>query len=252
MTIKKVIVLTCTLLAATTAHAEPQAGEVWKEPKTGMEFVWAPAGCFQMGGKQESVAEPVHQVCVKGFWIGRYEVTQAQFQQVMESNPSKFRGANNPVDQVKWQDAKLFAEEMGYVTGTKVRLPSEAEWEYACRAGGAHDSFCGGGGRLERMAWYRGNSGETPHPVGQRAANDWGLYDMSGNVQEWVADDYHKSYKSAPTDGSAWLGGGENGSWKYVLRGCGFDSSAEWCGAGHRNGAGEKAANGIRLVRVLP
>ncbi len=237
---------------------EPNAGTLWTEPKTGMIFSWLPSGCFQMGGDGDKDEQPVHKVCVKGFWMGRYEVTQSQYQQVMGKNPSHFGGSNHPVENVSWDDASSFAEEMSYSTGTKVRLPSEAEWEYACRAGGVHEKFCGGGGRLERMAWFSDNSsspvnpsGET-HPVGALSSNDWDLYDMSGNVWEWVADEYHDSYKGAPTDGSVWKGGG-NG--KRVLRGGSWSSVAQNARAAIRYGIGPVIRNeysGFRLARTLP
>ena len=208
------------VFATGQACAGPAASTVWTEPQTGMEFVWVPTGCFNMGSSNESETEqPVHKVCLKGFWMGRYEVTQAQYQQIMGNNPSQFRGSNNPVEQVNWDDAKGFAEEMSSRTGTKVRLPSEAEWEYACNAGGAHEIYCGPGRKSDRLGWDDGNSGQRTHPVGQLAANDWGLYDMSGNVWEWTEDCWNDSYNGAPADGSAWQSGDcsrrviRSGSW---------------------------------------
>lgn len=202
--------------------SEPAAGTPWTEPKAEMGFVWIPSGCFQMGSSDGDKSErPVHKVCVKGFWMGRYEVTQAQYQKIMGNNPSIFKGSDNPVEMVSWENAKNFAEKMSTSTGTNVNLPSEAQWEYACRAGGAHEAYCGGG-RIDQIAWYEGNSSKTTHTIGQLAPNDWGLYDMTGNVNEWVADTYHDSYNGAPTDGSAWVQGGmaryavmRGGSWKY-------------------------------------
>lgn len=250
--------LTVAVLAACVSTAvfaegkrEPAAGTSWTEPRTGMEFVWIPTGCFQMGSSEGDKDEnPVHKVCVKGFWMGKYEVTQGQYQQVMGNNPSKFQGSNRPVEMVDWSNAKVMAEEMSYSTGTKVRLPTEAEWEYACRAGGAHETYCGGGGRPDRLAWYNGNSDQQTHPVGQLAANDWGLYDMSGNVWEWVSDTYHDSYNGAPADGSAW-GGGE----KRVLRGGSLINVAQSARAANRSydvPAERDARFGFRLARTLP
>lgn len=193
------------VLTCGKTYAEPAAGTVWTEPSTRMEFVWVPTGCFNMGSRDGYDNEkPVHKVCIKGFWMAKYEVTQAQYQQVMGGNPSYFKGPNNPVDQVTVEDAANFIEEMGNSTGTKVKLPSEAEWEYACRAGGAHEKFCGSGASPDRLAWYKNNSGSTTHPVGQLAANDWGLYDMSGNVSEWTRDCGHENYLDAPADDSEW------------------------------------------------
>jgi len=138
------ILLTLVLLPCGETLAEPVAGTPWTEPKTGMQFVWIPTGCFEMGGIEET-AKPIHKVCVKGFWMGRYEVTQAQYKQVMGEYPSSIRASNNPVETIAFEDAGEFAEEMSRRTGTSVRLPSEAEWEYACRAGGSHKKYCGEG-----------------------------------------------------------------------------------------------------------
>ena len=185
--------------------SEPAAGTLWTETSTGIEFVWVPSGCFKMGGDKYQNEQPAHKVYVKGFWMGRYEITQAQYQQVMGNNPSKFQALNNPIENVTWDDAMDFVEEMGFITGTKVRLPSEAEWEYACRAGGAHRKYCGPGLNPGKIAWFKGNSKETIHPVGKLAPNDWGLFDMSGNAEEWTQDCEHGDYKGAPTNGDAWL-----------------------------------------------
>jgi formylglycine-generating enzyme required for sulfatase activity len=232
-------------------RSEPAAGTAWREPKTDMIFVWIPSGCFQMGSnKGEQDEMPVHKVCVKGFWIGKYEVTQGQYQRVMGNNPSKFRGDNNPVEMVSWQEANVMAEDMSNISGIKVSLPSEAQWEYACRAGGAHENHCGGDVRHNRMAWYGEHfqSGST-HPVGHKAPNAWGLYDMSGNVWERVADTYHENYNDAPADGSAW-GGGEN----RVLRGGSWGSVAENLRASYRfiDPARRGEYYGFRLARILP
>ena len=234
------------------ARDEPAAGSTWIENKTGMEFVWIPSGCFQMGSSAgEARAQPVHRVCVKGFYLGKYEVTQAQYQQVMGKNPSYFQGANNPVEQVSWDDTQNFMEEIRYTTtSNKLRLPSEAEWEYACRAGGQHETYCGGG-RVDRFAWYNENSGKTTHPVGQLAANAFGLYDMNGNVWEWVQDVSYTSYQGAPTDGSAWEGSGE----MRVLRGgswFGSPQNGRAASRGNNSPAVRNSSIGFRLARTLP
>jgi formylglycine-generating enzyme required for sulfatase activity len=213
------------------AWAEPAAGAKWVEPKTGMEFVWVPTGCFNMGGDNE-YEQPFHRVCLKGFWMGKYEVTQGQYQSMMKVNPSNFSGKNNPVERVNLDDAYNFVDEMSYLTGTKVKLPSEAEWEYACRAGSAHERFCGGGGKPERVGWYKWNSQRSTHPVGQLAANDWGLYDMSGNVWEWTHDCWNENYEGAPTDGSAWRAANCTG---HVLRGGSWLSYQNTLNAAYRN-----------------
>ena len=196
----------------------PSPGTVVKN-SIGMEFAYVPAGSFQMGSNDPKVidAEPVHQVAfAKGFYMGRYEVTQAQWQKVMGSNPSmdKSCGENCPVDKVSWNDAQEFIKKLNAMNdGYTYSLPSEAEWEYACRAGTTGDYA----GDLNSMAWNKDNSDGKLHPVGQKQPNAWGLYDMHGNVSEYVMDDYHRDYNGAPPDGSAWLGGGDAN--KRIFRG---------------------------------
>jgi formylglycine-generating enzyme required for sulfatase activity len=197
-----------------------------QSPKTvvqngnGMEFAAIPAGSFQMGSDSYSDESPVHQVTfASGFYLGRYEVTQAQWQKVMGNNPSpdKSCGENCPVEKVSWDDTQEFIKKLNAMNdGYTYRLPSEAEWEYGCRAGTTGKDV----GDLDAMAWYGKNSDDKMHPVGKKQPNAWGLYDMQGNVLEWVMDNYHGDFRGAPTDGSAWLTGGEtnkrmyrNGSW---------------------------------------
>ena len=186
--------------------------------QAGMELMWIQPGSFMMGSTSgDSDEKPVHQVTIsQPFYIGRYEVTQAQWQQVMGDNPSAFKdcGGNCPVEYVSWDDAQNFINKLNESSdGFKYRLPTEAEWEYACRAGTTGDYA----GDLSETAWYSENSGGKPHAVGQKQLNAWGLADMHGNVWEWCQDWYHETYYGAPSDGSAWLSGGEQ---KYrVLRG---------------------------------
>ena len=158
-------------------------------------------------------------------------MTQAQWQAEIGSNPSNFKGDNLPVEQVSWLDAQEFIRRLNSRRdGFTYRLPTEAEWEYACRAGTSGDYA----GSIDAMGWYYENSGDArlngewnfdkfkannnrTHPVGQKQPNAWGLYDMHGNLWEWCEDWYHENYNGAPSDGSAWLSGGEQ---KYrVLRG---------------------------------
>jgi len=202
--------------------AEPPAGSAWIDPTTGMEFVYLPGGCFNMGAADGSGDEqPLHRVCVKGFYIGRYEVTQAQYKQLVDRNPSHFKGPNRPVEQVNWDDARNMVVEMSAVSGHKYRLPTEAEWEYACRAGGQHDPFCGTGG-ANQLAWFEGNSAGQTHDVGQKRPNAWGIYDMSGNVWEWTQDCWHPDYSGAPKDGSAWVSGEDTDCSRRISRGGGW------------------------------
>jgi formylglycine-generating enzyme required for sulfatase activity len=189
----------------------------------GMELVYAPAGSFMMGSERGDANEkPVHQVTIReGFYIGRYEVTQAQWRRVMGSNSAAFKGDNFPVDEISWEDAQDFIRSLNTTNdGYKYRLPSEAEWEYACRAGSGDEQA----GNLDSIAWYENNSEGTTHPVGQKLPNGFGLYDMLGNVWEWCEDNYHSSYNGAPSNGSPWLIGGyatrmvRGGSWRMSSR----------------------------------
>lgn len=184
-----------------------------------LELVLIRAGSFTMGSTNGDADEkPVHQVTIsQAFYIGRYEVTQAQWQSVMGSNPSYFRdcGGNCPLEQVSWNDAQNFINKLNENNdGFGYRLPTEGEWEYACRAGTTGEYA----GDLDSMAWYSANSGGKTHLVGTKQPNGFGLYDMHGNVWEWCEDWYHPSYDGAPGDGSAWLSGGDQ--WHpRVLRG---------------------------------
>jgi formylglycine-generating enzyme required for sulfatase activity len=187
----------------------------------GPEMVVIPAGSFRMGdlnGGGGNDEKPVHRVTIpRAFAVGKYEVTQAEWRALMGSNPSHFKGDRNPVESVSWIDAQDFVRRLGTKTGRQYRLLTEAEWEYATRAGTVTKWSCGNTeGCLGGVAWYAGNSGKRTHPVGQKGANGFGLYDMHGNVWEWV-EDCKQSYSSTPTDGSAKTG--PNSCRKRVLRG---------------------------------
>ena len=217
---------------ASQAWAEQSAGTVWTEPTTGMKFVWVPGGCFRMGAGDNRSEMPIHEVCVRGFWLGRHEVTQREYEQIVGSNPSYFKEDDRPAEQVSWDEANAFAAQIGKKIGSLIRLPSEAEWEYACRAGGQHDAFCGQG-QVVNLGWFGSNSGTRTHPVEQKQANAWGLYDMSGNVSEWVLDCWHADYAGAPTDGSAWMGNGACG--QRVSRGGAWFDSVPFLHAAYRS-----------------
>ena len=206
----------------------------------GMEFVLIPVGEFKMGspsgeGGRDDDEGPLHTVNIeKAYYLGKYEVTQKQWREVMGNNPSRFKGDDLPVERVSWNDVQEFIEKLNEKEGTiKYRLPSEAEWEYAARAGTTtRYSFGDSESRLGEYAWYDDNSGSKTHTVGQKKPNPWGLYDMHGNVWEWTQDWYHSDYKGAPTDGSAWeIGGGSN----RVFRGGSWDREAQACRLAYRN-----------------
>jgi len=212
---------------------------------SGIELVYVPPGRFLMGVEKRRADSrsrtpdelPVHKVTIRrGFHIGKYEVTQAQWKAVMgataarqrdKANPSwrmAGEGDDYPVYYVNWDEAQEFIHRLNSrADGFTYRLPSEAEWEYACRAGST-DAFASQPGPLDAMGWWNDNSGGQAHPVGQKRPNAFGLYDMHGNVWEWCQDNYHESYVGAPKDGSAWLGGGSTnrvmrgGSWDYDSR----------------------------------
>ena len=160
------------------------------------QFVLVAAGRFGMGSETGDADErPVHQVTIsRAFYLQKTEVTQAQWQAVMGTNPSSFTacGPSCPVERVSWDDVQQFIERLNQATGLQYRLPTEAEWEYAARAGTTGDY--GGTGVLSQMGWTSENSGNTLHPVGHKQANAWGLHDMHGNVWEWVQDWYDAGY----------------------------------------------------------
>jgi formylglycine-generating enzyme required for sulfatase activity len=156
----------------------------------GMKFVWIDPGSFQMGSTTRALEErPVHEVTLsKGFYLQATEVTQAQWEAVMGTNPSHFKGPDRPVDSASWDDAQEFLGKLNAMEkDTRYRLPTEAEWEYACRASGQEPDEAP---NLDEVAWWEKNSGSETHPVAQKKPNAWGLYDMRGNVWEWVQDWY--------------------------------------------------------------
>jgi len=170
-----------------------------------LDMVTLPAGSFMMGSPAsdpdaKSDEKPQHQVKLKSFSIGQYPVTQEQYQAVMGNNSSNFKNnPKNPVEMVSWNEAQEFCKKLSQLTGKKYRLPTEAEWEYACRAGTQTRFYFGDdAAKLGDYGWYYQNSGSKTHSVGQKKPNDWGLYDMSGNVWEWCEDPYHDSYANKP------------------------------------------------------
>jgi formylglycine-generating enzyme required for sulfatase activity len=185
-------------------------------------MIAVPAGSFKMGSNDARVAEePVHLVNIRAFEMAETEVTQQQWQAVMGANPAKFKGCDNcPVEQVSWDDVQTYLKKLNIRTGKQYRLPTEAEWEYACRSGGKNERYCGGNKR-DKFSWDLRNSDKKPHEVKQRDPNGLGLYDMSGNVFEWTQDCWNANYEGAPTNGSAWLSGNCK---ERVLRGGSWNS----------------------------
>ena len=212
---------------------DPAPGTTWTEPNTGMEFVWVPEGCYQMGCVDSSNCdEHPHKVCVDGFWIGQYEVTQNEWRQLMGNNPSRFDyGTNYPVENVSWNDCQEFIDKLNSRSGHTFRLPTEAEWEYAARSGGKKQRYSGCDFKssivcsVNTVAWYSGNSNYQTHAVGTKEPNDLGIYDMSGNVREWCSDWYSVNYyynspknnPQGPSSGSARVVRGGNWSGKDYM-----------------------------------
>jgi formylglycine-generating enzyme required for sulfatase activity len=173
--------------------------------------------------------KPVHEVCVDDFWMGKYEVTQAQWQQIMGNNPSRFAGSlDYPVENISYDDVQTFISMLNRKEGSDAyNLPTEAEWEYAAR-GGSIMTYCFGSdpGRLKQYAWYSDNSGNSTHPVGQLTPNAYGLHDMHGNVWEWCQDRYDQMYYfNSPSHNPRGPLSGLNrvvrgGSWGYDARYC--------------------------------
>jgi formylglycine-generating enzyme required for sulfatase activity len=220
-------------------------------------MVSIPGGTLQMGSTDNTFGwamydTPVHEVTLAGFEIGAYEVTQAQYAAVMGTNPSYYQGPgteNNPVEMVNWYEAREFCTQLSAQTGRTFTLPSEAQWEYACRAGSTTlYSFGDDDGQLGNYAWYGANSNGITHPVGTKLPNVWGLYDMHGNVLEWCLDSWHSDYTGAPTDGSAWEP--ETGPTRMVRGGC-FAMEAWLCRSAIRLNAYTESPSFTRGFRVV-
>jgi formylglycine-generating enzyme required for sulfatase activity len=266
--------------------AKPVIGSRFKDA-FGLEFVWIPPGTFKMGSsKRGNDEKPIHDVTIReGFYMSRNEVTQGEWQSIMATSVIQQRDKTNPVgalrgvgDQypmyyVSWTDAQEFIKRLNQKsTSYTYRLPTEAEWEYACRGGVADDY----NGAPDETSWYANNSGRQridaaeiwrtdqinyvkrivdngnqTHPVGQKQPNGFGLYDMNGNVWEWCEDLYHWGYAGAPLDATAWLSNGEKDS--RVLRGGSWDFNATFLSSTTRSGLAQETRGnyfGFRLVAV--
>ena len=210
-----------------------------------LEMVSIPGGSFKMGSplgekNRRDSESPQHEVTVPAYFMGKYQVTQEQYQQVMGKNPSHFKGNKRPVEMVSWNDAVEFCKKLSQKTGRTYRLPSEAEWEYACRAG-TTTPFHFGETITGELANYRaseiyvsepkGEYRKETTPVGQFPPNAFGLYDMHGNVWEWCQDTWHESYEGAPKDGSAWM---DNDNRYRLLRGGSWLNNPGNCRSAYR------------------
>ena len=200
-----------------------------------LEFVDIPVGSFMMGDNNgDDDEKPSHLVNIKAFKMSKYPITQAQYKTVMGNNPSYFQGDDtSPVENISWNDAKDFCEKLSQIIEKTVQLPTESQWEYACRAGGnGKYGFGYSASQLGKYAWTDNNSEGKTHPVGQKSANKWGLHDMHGNVWEWCEDVWHDNYNGAPNDGSAWVSGGEES--QRILRGGSWNISISLCRSANR------------------
>ena len=201
----------------------------------------------EQGNDAYEYERPAHQVTLSDYYIGRYEVTQKEWQAVMGDNPSKFYGDNLPVDYVSWNDCQDFINKLNQLTGLKFRLPTEAEWEFAARGGKQSKGYkYSGSDNAKNIAWYEKNSGSKPHQVGTKEPNELGIYDMSGNVGEWCGDWYGRYSSSAQTNPT----GPSSGSYR-VLRGGSWDNNAWYCRVSNRINRYPSSRYGINGFRVV-
>ena len=219
-----------------------------------IEMVRVEAGTFVMGATPEmkdpyDLEKPTHQVTLTNdYYIGKYEVTQALWQAVMDNNPSYFKGDNLPVEQVSWKDCQKFISKLNRITSKKFRLPTEAEWEYTARGGKKSQGYqYSGSNNISDVAWYGDNSDNKTHSVGSKRANELGIYDMNGNVGEWCQDRYGKYRSSSQVNPT-----GANGGSDRVVRGGGLRGTARFCRSSFRNdNIPDRRANSLGLRLVL-
>ena len=253
--------------------APPPAVRTFTTP-SGVEMAVLPAGEFVMGGEGDDDERPAHKVRLPAFCMDRAEVTQGSYESLMGANPSRFKGPDRPVESLAWSSAAKYCNVRSRKDGLRpcydprtlacdfeadgYRLPTEAEWEYACRAGGAGE-YCFGSApaALGEWAWSKENSGGATHPVGRKKPNAWGLFDVHGNVAEWCQDCYSpRAYNDAPADNPRGPASGEN----RVLRGGSWKSKPERCRSAARDNVSPGLADacfgydayGFRCVRKAP
>ena len=201
-----------------------------------MNFVFVKGGTFQMGSNKGGNDEkPIHSVTIDDFYIGKYEVTQKEWKAVMDSNPSRFKGDNLPVECVSWNDVQEFLKKLNAKTIMKYRLPTEAEWEYAAKGGAStmlsNQYEYSGSDKIDDVAWYGANSGGRTHQVGTKQPNELGVYDMSGNIWEWCSDWYDSDYYFvSPSKNPQGSSSGSN----HVDRGGSWNSNDSSCRAAYR------------------
>ena len=214
------------------------------------EMVLVKGGTFKMGSNESDDEKPIHTVTVGDFYIGKYEVTQKEWEALMGSNPSQFKGANLPVENVNWNDIQEYIQKLNSKTGKKYRLPTEAEWEYAARGGNQEQKYkYSGSNSIDEVAWYDGNSNRQTHEVGQKQPNELGIYDMSGNVWEWCSDWYDANYyKNSPSKNPQ----GPSSGGSRVLRGGSWYDFDNYCRSSYRSYSYPDYRNynlGFRLVQ---
>ena len=202
-----------------------------------MKMLYVEGGTFTMGATSEQGSDaesdenPAHSVQLDSYYISATEVTQAQWQAVMGTNPSYFKGSNRPVENVSWHDAQAFCRELSNITGKTYLLPTEAQWEYAARGGNkSRQNKYSGSYAIDAVAWYTDNSGGATHDVGAKRPNELGIYDMSGNVWEWCSD-WYGSYPSSSQINPTGPSSGSN----RVLRGGGWGDGAGYCRVSYRD-----------------
>lgn len=242
------IIAAIILLAAGCERAPENEGD-----GVSMDFVRIPAGEYMMSSPVEESdrgnnEEPQHQVKItEPFYISITEVTQQQYTQMMGHNPSIFKGADNPVERMSWGNAMEFCRRLSEKTGRKITLPTEAQWEYACRAGtDTNFSFDEDDQLLESYCWYKVNSNQQTHPVALKKPNNWGIYDMHGNVQEWCIDQFYDPYYSRSLSIDP-----EGPSILRIVRGGSFAHSGDLCRSASRRGSSSDNRSGVIGFRVV-